>query len=271
MKAKRIKIGAFTLFEKVKLEKPVIHHLTNWVTIYDCANIVKTIGASPVMAHAREEVAQMAGIASALVLNIGTLDVDLVESMKLAAKKANKKGIPVVLDACGAGATRLRDKKCFELLDETRIDIIKGNVSEVARLSGEKTRTKGVDALEVSKDPVEIARDMAKKRSCTVVITGKEDIIADKKKLYVVKNGHPMMGNVVGTGCMASSVIAAFAAVEKDYAFASCSALVCFEIAAECAVKRSSGPASFKENMFDCLYNLDRRALTRMQKVDLCV
>ena len=114
----KIKIDAYGLLKKIRTQKPVIHHLTNWVTIYDCANIVKVLGASPVMAHAPEEVAQMTGIAAALVLNIGTLTVDFVEAMKVAARSANDKGIPVVLDACGAGATDLRDRKCWELLEK---------------------------------------------------------------------------------------------------------------------------------------------------------
>jgi hydroxyethylthiazole kinase len=270
MKLAKIKIDAYTLLEKVKTNKPVIHHLTNWVTIYDCANIVKVMGASPVMAHAQEEVADMASIASALVLNIGTLTVDFVESMKIAAKSANKKGIPVVLDACGAGATPLRNQKCFELLDETRIDIIKGNASEIAKISGEEVNTKGVDAGEVNKDVKDIAKRLSQKRNCTVVITGKEDIVTDQNKLYLVKNGHPMLTNVVGTGCMATSVIATFAAVEKDLAFAAAAALACFGIAAECAVDKSYGPSSFKEQLFDCLYNLDKQTIDLMQKVEAC-
>ena len=114
----------YDLLARVRQQKPVVHHLTNWVTIYDCAQVIKTLGASPVMAHAPQEVAEMAQIASALVLNIGTLTVDLVEAMKLAARSANQKGIPVILDVCGAGATALRDQKCLELLNEVRIDVI---------------------------------------------------------------------------------------------------------------------------------------------------
>src|ERR1022692_260840 len=134
-------LRAYSLLERVRQQKPVVHHLTNWVTIYDCAQVVKTLGASPVMAHAREEAAEMAQIASALVLNIGTLTVDFVEAMKLAAQSANQKGIPVVLDVCGAGATDLRDRKCLELLDEVRIDVIKGNASEVARIGRSEEHT----------------------------------------------------------------------------------------------------------------------------------
>jgi hydroxyethylthiazole kinase len=265
---KKIKIDAHGLLEKIRKQKPVIHHLTNWVTIYDCANAVKVLGASPVMAHAPEEVAEMAKIASALVLNIGTLTVDFIEAMKIAARSANAKGIPVVLDACGAGATQLRNKKCFELLDEVRIDVIKGNASEIARVSGENVKTKGVDATRIEKDLIALAQKLAQKCQCTVVITGKEDIVADARKTYLVKNGHPMMAHIVGTGCMATSVIATFAAVEKDLAYAACAGLVCFEIAAECAAKKSCGPGTFKERMFDCLYHLNERIIDRMQKVE---
>jgi hydroxyethylthiazole kinase len=244
-----------------------VHHLTNWVTIYDCAQVVKTLGASPVMAHAPEEAAEMAQIASALVLNIGTLTVDFVEAMKLAAHSANKKGIPVVLDACGAGATALRDRKCLELLNEVRIDVIKGNASEVARVSGESVKTRGVDATEVSGDLVLLAEKLAAQRKATVVITGKTDITTDGRQTHLVKNGHPLMARVVGTGCMATSVIGAFAAVESDLSLAAACALAVYGIAGEVAAEKASGPASFKERLFDCLYNLDRESVDRMQRI----
>ena len=264
----KAKIDVFGLLEKVRKQKPVIHHLTNWVTIYDCANVVKVLGASPVMAHAKEEVAQMAKIASALVLNIGTLTVDFVEAMKIAARSANEKGIPVVLDACGCGATDMRTDKIFELLNSVRIDIVKGNASEIARIAGEDVQTKGVDASEVKSDLIEAAKKIAKERKCTVVITGKEDIVTDGKKIYLVKNGHPMMTDIVGTGCMATSVIGTFAAIEKDLTCAAAAGLACFEIAAECAVKKAQGPGTFKEQLFDCLYHLDKKTIDKMQRVE---
>ncbi len=264
----KIKIDAYSLLKKIRTQKPVVHHLTNWVTIYDCANVVKVLGASPVMAHAREEVAQMTQLASALVLNIGTLTVDFIESMKIAALSANRKGIPVVLDVCGAGATDLRNEKSLELLEEVRIDIIKGNASEIARVSGENVRTKGVDASRVHKNLRQVAQELARRRRSTVVITGKEDIVADEKGLYLIKNGHPLMSKVVGTGCMAASVIGAFAAVEVDLAYAAAAALVCFEIAAECAARESLGPATFKERMFDCLFRLNKKTIDKMQQVE---
>ena len=257
------------LLDRVRRQKPVVHHLTNWVTIYDCAQVVKTLGASPVMAHAREEAAEMAQIASALVLNIGTLTVDFVEAMKLATQSANKKGIPVVLDVCGAGATALRDRKCLELLDQVRIGVIKGNASEVARVSGESVKTRGVDATEVGGDLILLAEKLADQHKATVVITGKVDIATDGKTTYLVKNGHPMMTHLVGTGCMATSVIGAFAAVEPDLSLAAACALACYEIAAEVAAEKASGPASFKERLFDCLYTLDRETVDRMQRIEL--
>jgi len=259
----------YQILEKVRKEKPVVHHLTNWVTIYDCANIVKVFGASPVMAHAKEEVAEMANIASALVLNIGTLTVDFIDAMKLAAKSANLKGIPVVLDVCGAGATKLRDQKAMELINELKIDIIKGNASEIARIAGENVATKGVDSTEVSNNIVEIAKDIARERNCTVVVTGKEDVVSDGNNTFIIKNGVEMMTNIVGTGCMAASVIGTFAAVEKDLALAAASGLACYEIAAEKAFRSSKGPGSFKEELFDCVFNLNRADVESMQKVEM--
>ena len=264
-----MQIDAYAILEKVRAQKPLVHHLTNWVTIYDCANIVKVFGASPVMAHAPEEVAEMSGMASALVLNIGTLTTDLVESMKTAAKSANRKGIPVILDVCGAGATKFRDDKSFELLNEARIDVIKGNASEVARIAGEDVRTKGVDGGAVGKDLKEIAVELARGRDCTVVITGKSDIITDGNTTYIVMNGHNMMGNIVGTGCMAASVIGAFCAVESDLARAAASGLCCFEIAAELAAEDCPGPGAFKERLFDCAYSLSREQVEGMQRIEI--
>jgi hydroxyethylthiazole kinase len=261
-------LQAYNLLERVRQQQPVVHHLTNWVTIYDCAQVVKTLGASPVMAHAVEEVAEMTQIASALVLNIGTLTVDFVEAMKVAAKSANKKGIPVILDVCGAGATGLRDRKCQELLNEARIDVIKGNASEVARVAGQSVKTRGVDATEVGGDLALLAQQLASQRNATVVVTGQVDIVTDGKKSYRIANGHAMMAHVVGTGCMAASVIGTFAAVERDLATAAASALAILGIAAEVAAEKAPGPATFKERLFDCLYTLDRATMDRLQRVE---
>jgi hydroxyethylthiazole kinase len=259
---------AYELLAKIKEEKPLVHHITNWVTIYDCANMTRAFGALPVMAHAAEEAGDMTGIASALVLNIGTLTPELIESMIVAGKAANQKGIPIVMDAVGVGATPLRDKKVFELLDTIHIDIIKGNASEIARIAGENVTTKGVESTDVEGDLVALSKKLAAVRNAVVVITGREDIAADSEKAYIIKNGHEMMGAVVGTGCMAASVIGSFAAVEKDHALAAASALACYGAAGELAAVNSNGPGSFKMNFYDEVYNLDKEKIERLANIE---
>jgi hydroxyethylthiazole kinase len=259
-------LDSYALLERIREQRPVVHHLTNWVTIYDCAQVCKTLGASPVMAHALEEVEEMARIASALVLNIGTLTVEFVTAMEAAARSANASGIPVVLDACGAGATSLRDRKSMELLNQTRIDIIKGNVSEIGRLSGAPVRTKGVDAGEGG-DAVSLAQKLARERHAIVVVTGPTDIVTSGRRTCRIANGHELMSRVVGTGCMAASVIGTFAAVERDYEAAAAAALACYGIAGELAAEGAPGPARFKERLLDALYGLDRATVDRRQKI----
>lgn len=256
------------LLKRVRIEKPLVHHITNWVTIYDCANITRAFGALPVMAHAEEESGDMAKIASSLVLNIGTLTPTIITSMITAGKSANEKGIPVVLDAVGVGATKLRDDKASELLATLNISVIKGNASEIAKLAGKNVMTRGVEATEVEANLVEVAKKLSVKQNAAVVITGKEDIITGGGKVYIVKNGHSMMGAVVGTGCMAASVIGAFAGIEKDCALASASALACYGIAGELAGARSKGPGSFKENFYDEVYNLSEETVEEMEKIE---
>ncbi len=257
----------YSTVEKIKSSKPLVHHITNWVTIYDCANITRCVGALPVMAHAIEESNEMTGIAQALVLNIGTLTPSLVKSMISAGKRANEKGIPVVLDSVGVGATKLRTDKAKEILANVKVSILKGNAGEIGTLAGSKAEVKGVESMGVEGEIKEIARSLAKKFNLAVVITGKDDIISDGMKTYVVSNGHDMMGSIVGTGCMLASVIGAFAAVEKDHAKASAYALVCFGIAGELAAEKAKGPGTYKEMFYDELYNLNGEKIERMKKL----
>ena len=256
------------VFERIRKSKPLVHHITNWVTIYDCANMTRAFGALPVMAHAREEAADMASIASALVLNIGTLTPELIEAMILAGKSANRKNIPVVLDAVGVGATKFRNEKAAELLNSVKIDIIKGNASEIAKLAGENVVTKGVESTKVEGSLIEIVRKLANNFKSVVVITGKEDIVTDGKRVYLVNNGHEMMGCIVGTGCMAASIIGAFAGVEKDYAKAAAYALSCYGIAGELAASKSQGPGTFHEHFYVEVYNLNSEKLEKMARIE---
>lgn len=254
--------------ELVRREQPLVHHITNWVTIGDCATVTRAFGALPVMAHAAEESGDMAGIASALVLNIGTLTPTLIQSMIVAGKAANKKGIPVVLDAVGVGATPLRNESADELLGEIEFAVIKGNASEIARLAGENVHTRGVESTEVAADLTEIARTLAVQRHAAVAITGAEDVVADAEKAYVVRNGHQLMGAVVGTGCMAASVIGSFAAVANGkYAESAAAALSCYGVAAEIAARDAAGPGSFKPALFDAIYALTSGQVEKIAKI----
>jgi hydroxyethylthiazole kinase len=244
------------LLKTIRETKPLIHHITNWVTIYDCANMTRAFGALPVMAHAPEECADMTKISSALVLNIGTLTYELIDAMILSATAANEKKIPVVLDAVGVGATKFRDEMAAKILNSVHIDIIKGNYSEIAKLAGENAETKGVEATSIDADPKQVAKEFAKSRSSVVVMTGKEDIISDGKKTFIVKNGHELMGSIVGTGCIAASVIGIFASVNPNYCEASKDALCYFGVAGELAAEKSNGSGSFKVNLYDEVFNL---------------
>jgi len=261
-------IDAAGLLEKVRAQKPLVHHITNWVTIGDCANTVRAVGALPVMAHAIEESAEMQSISSSLVLNIGTLTPEIVASMVSAAKKANELRHPVVLDAVGAGATALRAEKTFEIMQKARVDILKGNRSEIAKLAGENVSTRGVESGKVSGDMAKIAETLAKEKGFVVAATGKEDIVVSPSgKKFIVKNGHAMMGEFVGSGCMAASVIGCFAGVESDFAKAGAAALSCFGIAGEIAAKKACGPMEFKQRLLDSLYALETKTVKKMQRI----
>ncbi|MDD5021542.1 MAG: hydroxyethylthiazole kinase [Endomicrobiaceae bacterium] len=257
----------FERLEKARKIAPLVHHITNYVTVENCANITKCFGASPVMADAKEEVCDMVKLADALVLNIGTLNQIQIESMKLAGQTANKKGIPIVLDVCGAGATKYRNETCKELCSSIKVSVIKGNLSEIATIAGLSVQTKGVDSGNVNVDKYEIARTLANTMKAVVVITGVEDIVSNGENTYSIKNGVPVMGKIVGTGCMATSVIAIFCAIEKDYALACASALVCYEIAAENAEKTSDGPGTFVSNFFDKILMLSEISVNKMKRI----
>jgi len=239
------------LFARVREKRPLIHHITNYVTVNDCANITIAAGAAPVMADAPEEVCEMVTFAGALILNIGTLNKGQIESMVLAGGMANDRRIPIILDPVGAGATRFRTESAQWLLDELKITILKGNAGEIGSLAGAEAHMRGVDSYKVSGDLVTIAQHFAKRAGMTVVISGATDIVTDGKRILLVENGHPMLGSISGTGCMAASVTGAFAAVADDPVIASAAALAAFGIAGEKAVVGSRGPYSFKTALFD--------------------
>ncbi|MDO9538247.1 MAG: hydroxyethylthiazole kinase, partial [Thermoplasmata archaeon] len=249
--------------------RPLIHHITNWVTISECASITRSLGALPVMAHAEEEVEEMVSFSGALVLNIGTLTPTLVNSMIKAGKQANTKNVPIILDIVGAGATKLRTESTRKILAEVKISVIKGNAGEVATLAGAQAEVRGVESISVEGDTLSHAKLLANAENCTVVVTGPEDIITDGQRCFIVKNGHPRMGEVVGTGCMAASVIASFTAVEKDQTLAAACAMIVYGIAGEMAAVDAKGPGSMKQNMFDSLMRVNRNHILEGAKADV--
>lgn len=253
---------------KIKERRPLIHNITNWVTIYDVANAIRMTGALPVMAHAKNEAEDMAKISSALVLNIGTLTDELIESMLLAGKAANKKGIPIVLDGVGAGATPYRTEKAKELLSKLRIDVIKGNKGEIAVIAGGEAEVRGVEAIGVSGDALSLMKKLAQKKNCCAVATGAVDLVTDGKTAYKISNGVPEMGGIVGTGCISTAIIGCFCSVEKDHAKASALALSYFGLAGELAAKKEKLPGSFKTGLFDSMYILANSEIIEGVKIE---
>lgn len=244
------------LFARVREKRPLVHHITNYVTVNDCANITLCAGGAPVMADAPEEAAEMAAIASSLVINIGTLNAGQIESMILAGKMANERSIPVVLDPVGAGATRFRTETAQRLLEQLEITVLKGNPGEIGIIAGVEAEVRGVDSCGVNGDPLMIARRLAKTLGITVAVSGPTDIVTNGKRTLLVENGHPLMGSISGTGCMAASVTGAFCAVSKEPVTAAAAALAAFGLAGERAAPGAYGPISFRIALFDELANL---------------
>ncbi|MGB9176678.1 MAG: hydroxyethylthiazole kinase [Methanoregula sp.] len=244
------------LFARVREKRPLVHHITNYVTVNDCANITLCAGGAPVMADAPEEVAEMAATAGSLVLNIGTPSAAQIESMILAGRMANERRIPVILDPVGAGATRFRTDTVKRLLNELKVTVLKGNAGEIGIVAGIEATVRGVESFGVRGDPLTIARTLATTLGLTVAISGARDIVTDGKQSLLVENGHCLMGSISGTGCMASSVTGAFCAESKDPVTASAAALAALGLAGERAAAGAHGPLSFKVALFDELANL---------------
>ena len=247
---------AAAAFARLRQEKPLLHHITNFVVMNDTANVTLHLGALPVMAHAREEVEEMVGLAGALVLNPGTLSPEWVEAMLVAGKAAEARDIPIVLDPVGAGATTLRTETNRRLLQELKIAVIRGNAGEIGALAGAGGEVKGVESVGGPEDVAGVARQAARAWGSVVAVTGKRDIVSDGEQLLAVDNGHSWLTTLTGTGCMATTAVAAFAAVEKDALIAAAGALAAFGLAAELAAVHAAGPASFKVALFDQLYHL---------------
>ncbi|MBN3523827.1 hydroxyethylthiazole kinase [Paenibacillus apiarius] len=258
------------LIEKLHQEQPLIHNMTNVVVTNFTANGLLALGASPVMAYAPEEVADMAKLAGALVLNLGTLSKELVEAMIVAGQAANAHGVPVLLDPVGAGATPFRTASALRILREVEVSLIRGNAAEVAHLNGEHRAIKGVDAGHSADDErADLAVRAAKNLQTVVAVTGPEDVITDGQAGYIVKGGHRMLAQVTGAGCLLTSVLGAFAAVEPDMLLAGTAGLAFYGAAAYEAAARTeaAGPGSFQIALIDELSRLNRDSLATHTEV----
>lgn len=251
----------------VREKSPLIHNITNYVVMNNTANALLSIGASPVMAHAVEEVGEMASIASALVLNIGTLDAALVKAMFIAANAANAKKIPVIFDPVGAGATSYRSEVCQRILEECRPSIIRGNASEIMALVNSSVKTKGVDSTSSSDSALESAKILANVTGAVVVISGQTDYITDGKITETVSNGNTLMARVTGMGCTATAIVAAFAAVNNNMVEAATHGMAIMGISGELAAAKSQGNGSMQIHFLDELFNLDESILRDKLKV----
>lgn len=253
--------------ELIRKFSPLVHNITNYVVMNLTANALLAIGASPVMAHAEEEVEEMTGLASALVINIGTLSKLWVESMFKAARQAAKAGLPVVLDPVGAGATGFRTATARAFLEEKLPTIVRGNASEIRALISEDNKTKGVDSLHASDEAIEAARAVSIKHNCVVSVSGAVDYIVNHDRIIKVANGHPLMPRVTGMGCVASALTGAFAAVNSSPLTAASHAMIVMGIAGEIAAEKSCAPGTYQPAFMDALFNLSEIQVKNYIKV----
>jgi hydroxyethylthiazole kinase len=253
---------------RLRERKPLVHQITNYVVMNETANATLALGALPVMAHAQEEVEEMVGLAGALVINIGTLSPLWVDAMLAAGRAASAKGIPVVVDPVGAGATRYRTETAKRLLDEVDVTVLRGNPGEIGTLVGADAEVRGVESISVGGEPAELAREAARTLGLVASVTGPVDHVSDGKTVLAVQNGHELLATVSGTGCMSTAITGCFLAVKADEPLeAAAEALAAFGVAGEDAAAVASGPGSFHAALYDALYNLDPATLDARARI----
>ena len=248
----------------VREQKPLVVNITNYVVMNNTANALLAIGASPIMAHSRKEMAEMMSFSGALVINIGTLDSLWIPRMMVAVEQANNHNKVVVLDPVGCGASKLRTLTSRQIADAANKLIIRGNASEIIALAGEQGASKGVDSTDSSEAAVGAAHYLAKTYQCNVVVSGETDFIITADRQIKLNNGHVMMPYVTGMGCTLSALTGAFAAVGEETGLA---AAAVFGVAGEIAAEQSKGPGSLQINVLDALYLLDEETLIQRLKM----
>ena len=254
---------------RLRETKPLVHQITNYVVMNETANATLALGALPVMAHAREEVEEMVGIAGALVINIGTLSPHWVDAMLAAGRAANAGGVPVVLDPVGVGATAYRTETAKRILDEVDVTVLRGNAGEVATLVGVDAEVRGVESIDAGGDPAELARTAGARLELVASVTGPVDHVSDGETVFRVANGHPLLATITGTGCMSSAMTGCFLAVNRERPLeAAAEALVAFGVAGEDAAVDAKGPGSFHVNLYDALAALDPATLDARARIE---
>ena len=262
-------ISAGTTLALIRERRPLVHNITNYVVMNETANATLALGALPVMAHAGEEVEEMARLASALVLNIGTLSGHWVESMLLAGGAATARQIPVVLDPVGAGATELRTTTAHRILGLVDVTVLRGNPGEIATLVGAHAEVRGVESIAAGLEPAELARTAARSLHVIASVTGPVDHVSDGERVLTVANGHELLAVVTGTGCMSSALTGCFLAAKPEAPLeAAAEALAAFGVAAEDAAAGAAGPGTFHARLYDALYALDPQTLDARTRIE---
>lgn len=272
------------MFEKilanVQEKSPLLHSITNYVTVNDCANIALACGASPIMADDAKDVFDITSICNALVINIGTLNERTINAMIIAGKRSNELNHPVILDPVGAGASALRTETVFKLLKEVKFSVIRGNISEIKTVYAGSGSTKGVDAAESDAvnennmdQVINFAQDLSQRTGAVIAITGATDIVTDSEKVYVIKNGHPMMSRITGSGCMLTTLIGAFCGANNDHILDATAAAVsamglCGELAYQKVVATDGGTGSFRTFLIDYMSKLNSELLNGGIKIE---
>ena len=267
-------INDFTadLHQQIKNQSPLIHNITNYVVMNSSANILLACGASPVMAHSSYEVEEMASIANALVLNIGTLDKDLVQSMIKAGKKANELKIPVILDPVGSGATKLRTESAREILDSVDVSVLRGNASEIFSISMKDIKTRGVDSSisELTKEKIEASKEIAEKTGCILAVSGKQDIVTDGSNIITIQNGHEILTKITVMGCGLSAVIGAFCSVsKKNLLYSAAAGFIYYGVCAEITAEKTILPGSFSIQFIDNLYSVSKKQISEKGRAEI--
>lgn len=266
-----MKVSAADLFVKVRERKPLVHQITNFVTVNDCANATLAIGGSPVMTSSPREVADMVKLADALVLNFGTIDDKALEAMEIAGSAANDLDIPVILDPVGVGATTYRTEQVKELLRKVTFRIIRGNASEILSLMGGDTVTRGVDSEELAVSNAELAAQAAKKFNCIVVVSGAKDAVSDGTHTSIIDNGNLLLTNVTGTGCMSTALIGTFSGVTDDFYSAAIAGISTMSISGELAAKnlqKDEGTGTFRVRLIDAISRMDKEIWMHEVKIN---